>query len=197
VPVVTTGRYGSGKSVPWVDNDNGAGMRDLLGHVQEMGYGRPALINMSLELSYSRDIRDEFVRIAGADAPIVTTDEVTEEAGYLGALELLDAEDPPDVILASSDRQAIGALRAARELDIAVPEELGIAGAGDTIAEHTHPPLTSVRVSARELGETVVNWLLALIEGGEQPAQRTLATEVVARESTARRAKVIRARGTG
>src|SRR5215216_1243927 len=94
----------------------------------------------------------------------------------LAALGGAESEGPPT----GSDRapQAIGALRAARELDIAVPEELGIAGAGDTIAEHTHPPLTSVRVSARELGETAVNWLLALIEGGEQPAQRTLATEV-------------------
>jgi DNA-binding LacI/PurR family transcriptional regulator len=78
-----------------------------------------------------------------------------------------------------------------------VPEDLGIAGAGDTIAEHTHPPLTSIRVKARELGETAVNWLLALIDGGEQPAPRTLATEVVARESTARQAAVIPARGAG
>ncbi len=186
VPVVTTGRYGSGRSVPWVDNDNRGGMRDLLAHVKDMGYRCPALINMSSELSYARDIREEFVRGAGPDAQMVSTAEVTEEAGYIGALELLDAEDAPDVILTSSDRQAIGALRAARELDLAVPEELGVAGAGDTIAGHAHPPLTSVRVQARELGEMAVNWLLAMIDGGDPPADRVLATTLVARASTAK-----------
>jgi DNA-binding LacI/PurR family transcriptional regulator len=190
VPVVTTGRYGSGRSVPWVDNDNRGGMRAMLEHVEAMGYERPALVNMSSELSYSRDIEDEFRQAVGPDAPIVTTDEVTEEAGYVGAMELLDAESPPDVILGSSDRQALGVLRAARELDLAVPEELGVAGAGDTIAVHAHPPLTSVRVQARDLGETAVNWLLALIDGGEPPEERVLATEVVARGSTARRSAV-------
>jgi hypothetical protein len=55
--------------------------------------------------SPKRDIRDEFVRIAGADAPIVTTDEVTEEAGYLGALELLDAEVGERVLALGGRRQ--------------------------------------------------------------------------------------------
>lgn len=186
VPVVTTGRYGAGRSVPWVDNDNRGGMRQLLEHAEAMGYERPALISMSSELSYARDIEAEFSRLAGSDAPIVSTDEVTEEAGYLSALELLDAESTPDILLASSDRQALGALRAARELDIAVPQELGVAGAGDTIAMHAHPTITSIHVEAVRLGEMAVEWLVALVDGGESPEDRILPTHVVTRESTAR-----------
>jgi DNA-binding LacI/PurR family transcriptional regulator len=190
VPVVTTGRYRDGQTVPWVDNDNCGGMAQLLEHVESSGYVRPALISMSRELSFARDIEAEFRRIAGHDAPIVRTGEVTEQAGYEQAVQLLDSDAPPDAIITSSDRQALGALRAAKELDIAVPQELGIAGAGDTLASHAHPPITSLHVQARSLGETAINWLLALIDGGETPAERILETHVVARRSTERHANL-------
>lgn len=187
VPIVTTGRYGQGRSVPWVDNDNRGGMRQLLTHVEEMGYRRPALISMSPELSYARDIEEEFRAWVGKNARVEWTQEVTEEAGYTCALELLDVKEPPDVILAASDRQALGALRAARELDVAVPQELGVAGSGDTIATHSHPAMTSVQVQTRELGEMAVNRLLTLIDGGTLPLDRVLETRLVVRESTSRR----------
>ena len=186
VPVVTTGRYGDGTSVPWVDNDNRGGVRQLLEHTAAMGFERPALISMSSELSYARDIEEVFHRIAGPDAPVVSTDEVTEEAGYVSALRLLDADPSPDVLLAASDRQALGALRAARELDIAVPHELGIAGAGDTLAVHAHPTITSVHVEAVRLGELAVESILALVNGDDLPEERILPTHVVVRESTDR-----------
>lgn len=187
VPVVTTGRYGEGGSVPWVDNDNRGGMSDLLHHLRVQGYERPALISMSGELSFARDIEAEFRDHLGDGALVVRTDEVTEEAGYISAIELLDVESPPDAIVTSSDRQALGALRAANELDIVVPDELGIAGAGDTLAEHAHPPITSIRVQARELGEAAIRWLLALIDGGEPPAEPVLPTSIAERDSTRRR----------
>jgi LacI family transcriptional regulator len=189
VPIVTTGRYGDGEAVPWVDNDNRGGMIALLAHLDDAGYRRPALISMSRELSFSRDIEEEFVRIAGGAAPIVVTEDVTEQAGYQAALELLDADDAPDAIVASSDRQAIGALRAAAELGVIVPAELGIAGSGDTLGAHAHPPLTSIAGRTRELGEAAVELLMSLLDGDEARGDRTLETHVVVRASTERRAR--------
>jgi DNA-binding LacI/PurR family transcriptional regulator len=187
VPVVTTGRYGDGETVPWVDNDNRGGMVRLLEHLREAGYRRPAMISMSRELSFTRDVEEEFVRLLGAEVTIVTG-EVTEQAGYRAALALLDADDPPDALVATSDRQAIGALRAAQELGIAVPEELGIAGSGDTLAAHAHPPITSIAGRTRELGEVAVELLLSMLDDVTWDGDRMLETHVVVRETTDLRA---------
>ncbi len=189
VPVVTTGRYRSGRSVPWVDNDNTGGMAELVKHLISAGYQRLAMISMTPELSYTRDIDTSFRSLAGHDATIVRS-EVTEEGGYRMALELLDIDSPPDAIVSSSDRQAIGAARAARDLGIEVPLELGIAGSGDTLAARAHPTITSISVQAKELGEAAVHALLGLLEGGDPPKNRVLPTYVEVRESTDRRVRL-------
>jgi DNA-binding LacI/PurR family transcriptional regulator len=193
VPVVTTGRYGDGDDVPWVDLDNRGGMVRLLEHLRDAGYRRPAMISMSRELSFTRDVEDEFVGGAGEEAPIVNVD-VTEQAGYQAALALLDSGDPPDAIVASSDRQAIGALRAAQELGVAVPDELGIAGSGDTLGAHAHPPITSIAGRTRELGEAAVEVLLSMLDGAAWEGERMLETHVIARETTDRRGRVATAK---
>jgi DNA-binding LacI/PurR family transcriptional regulator len=192
VPVVTTGRFGSETQVPWVDNDNRGGMGELLRHLGEMGYTKPALISMSTELSYSRDIDEVFREMVGAGASLVHTRDVTELAGYNTALELLHSDDPPDAIIASSDRQALGALRAAQELGLDVPEEIGIAGAGDTLAAHAHPPITSIVVQIGALAEAAVAALMTLLDGVETPENTVLPTKLAIRESTDRQAAVSR-----
>lgn len=183
VPVVTTGRYRSGRSVPWVDNDNSGGMTRLVQHILDAGYERLAMVSMTPELSYTRDIDGAFRALVGDDAPIVRSD-VTEEGGYRMALELLDTDAPPDAIVASSDRQALGVSRAARELGIEVPGELGIAGSGDTLAAHAK--MTSISVQTRELGEAAVSAILSLLVGGEPPKGHILPTYVEVRQSTDR-----------
>ncbi len=50
---------------------------------------------------------------------------------YQVALEILRRPDRPPAIICATDDQAIGVLRAARELRIDVPEELAVAGFDD------------------------------------------------------------------
>jgi LacI family transcriptional regulator len=52
----------------------------------------------------------------------------TVSAGHDGTHDLLDLRDPPTAIFAFNDRMAIGALDAARERGLRVPEELSIVG---------------------------------------------------------------------
>ena len=64
---------------------------------------------------------------------------------YQVALKLLAGPDRPPAIFCSTDDQAIGVLRAARELRIDVPGELAVAGFDDVKeAGLTDPPLTTV-----------------------------------------------------
>jgi DNA-binding LacI/PurR family transcriptional regulator len=186
VPVVTTGRYGEGGLVPWVDNDNRRGMELLLDHLFQTGYERPALISMKAAFSYSFDIESAYrQRMRGAAGAIVKAG-TSEDAGYRSALRLLGRLNPPDAIIASGDRQALGVLRAAHDLGIRVPSELGVAGSGDTIARHARPQLTSIKVQAQALGVAAVHSLQSLVNDGIKPPDQVLPVSLVARGSTRR-----------
>jgi DNA-binding LacI/PurR family transcriptional regulator len=97
----------------------------------------------------------------------------------------------PTALLAMSDAMAIGAMRAAREQGLRIPEELSVVGFDDIdLAAHVDPPLTTVHQPIRDKGATAVRLLLAAIAAGaaHRPERVRLATELVIRASTAGRA---------
>ena len=104
-------------------------------------------------------------------------------------LELLRSPSPPTAILAMSDILAIGAVEAAAELGVKVPEDLSVVGFDDgPAAEHAAPPLTTVAQPHEEKGRLAAQWLLEDVERGGPPATRReeiLPTELIVRESTA------------
>ncbi len=107
-------------------------------------------------------------------------------SGYAGAMRLLRSKEPPTAIFAFNDNMAIGALKAARELGISVPNEVSIAGFDDAeVATIAHPMLTTVRQPLQEMGRVGAAMLYRLIEGQQPEASRTeLSTRLVIREST-------------
>jgi LacI family transcriptional regulator len=68
-----------------------------------------------------------------------------------------------------------------------VPADLSLVGVNDIpLAALIDPPLTSVRVPQREMGELAVGMLIARIEGTEIPVTRVrLDTTLIVRASTA------------
>jgi LacI family transcriptional regulator len=93
----------------------------------------------------------------------------TAEAGREAMRALLKGRSRCTAIVAASSLAAIGALAAAQEEGLAVPEELSIIGLHDVFfAEFLTPPLTVVRLPLRRLGEEAVELLVAAIDGGER-----------------------------
>jgi len=97
----------------------------------------------------------------------------------------LSMRHPPTAVFAASDMLALGALAAAREKGLRVPEDISVAGFDDIdFAAFSDPPLTTVRVPASQMGETAVEVLMEMIEGhSEEVRQVSLGTELVIRES--------------
>ncbi|MER5519744.1 LacI family DNA-binding transcriptional regulator [Streptomyces sp. NPDC002763] len=111
-------------------------------------------------------------------------------AGYAGALRLLDGVEPgrrPTGVLCYNDRVAAGVLHAATRLGIDVPADLSVVGYDDQehMAAFLAPPLTSVALPHRAMGEAAARLLLDAIEAGRTPPAtvRRLACPVVSRAS--------------
>ncbi|HCJ27762.1 MAG TPA: LacI family transcriptional regulator [Pseudomonas sp.] len=115
---------------------------------------------------------------------------LTPEVSSIGlGAELLDrllAQHPEiDAIFYNNDDLALGALFRARQLQLAVPQRLAIAGFNDLpAAAWMHPALTTVRTIRGEIGKLAGQMLLSLMRGESSPQRRIdVGFEVVMRES--------------
>ncbi|HUI90010.1 MAG TPA: LacI family DNA-binding transcriptional regulator [Anaerolineales bacterium] len=84
------------------------------------------------------------------------------------AKELLNLPEPPTAIFAATDFQALGVLKAARQLGFRVPEQLAVIGFDDLdIAEYVD--LTTISQHLDESGRLAVELLLSQIESPSRP----------------------------
>ena len=120
------------------------------------------------------------------DPELIRSGEPTAQFGYHAAGELLDLPRRPTALIGFNDKVAVGALAAAAQRGLRVPEELSIAGFDDIdLAQATRPLLTTVRQPLQEMGRLAVSLLIRLMERHRLDALHVeLATELVVRDST-------------
>uniref|UniRef100_UPI003AF31AE7 substrate-binding domain-containing protein n=1 Tax=Cellulomonas hominis TaxID=156981 RepID=UPI003AF31AE7 len=101
---------------------------------------------------------------------------------------MLDSGLPVDALVAHTDALALGALRAALDRGLRVPEDLAVVGSGDTEdARYAVPSLTSIAQGTSEVAGTAVALLEDRIEGRpprDDGARAAAAVELRLREST-------------
>lgn len=106
---------------------------------------------------------------------------------YKVGLELLSRPGRPTAIVCATDDQAIGVLRAARELRIDVPGELAVAGFDDVKeAALTDPPLTTVASDREAMARAAVDLVLddgLRVSGSRRERLRQFPSRLVVRRS--------------
>jgi DNA-binding LacI/PurR family transcriptional regulator len=111
----------------------------------------------------------------------------TESMGYEGMKRLLSLRKRPTAVFARNDFTAVGAMSAAKEAGLRIPQDLALVGYDDVpLAAHTTPPLTTVRQPTREQGRIAAEALVRRIESAETPAreERVMPCELIVRAST-------------
>lgn len=132
----------------------------------------------------------ETLTAAGARITTVQVRENAEQDAYDGATLLLDVDDRPTAVLCFSDVVAWGAMRAASDLGLKVPQDVSVVGFDDAqIARRVRPALTTIRQDVVAKGRAAASQLTAAIERrrrGEavEPARVVVPIELVVRYST-------------
>ncbi|GLW31490.1 transcriptional regulator [Actinoplanes regularis] len=169
-----------------------AGARALTAHLIELGHRRIGIIGGPRDWLAS-DNRFHGYLAPLADAGVLPAPELTRfvaepttELGHRAAAQLLDLPERPTALLAFNDKMAIGALRAAAERGLRVPEDLSVAGFDDIdLGSACDPMLTTVRQPLGEMGRMAVHLLLRMLGGHRLDALHLeLGTELVVRDST-------------
>lgn len=165
-------------------------------HLLELGHRRIACIGGPAGLVPSEQ-RIAGWRAALADAGCGDGDGLlwhgnfTSQGGYDAMHAVLRAPTPPTAVFVCNDLMAMGALCAAHERNLRVPEALSIVGFDDIeLAAFTSPPLTTVAQPKQRIGALAVDMLLERIDGKRQDVRKVmLQPELRVRSSTAQAPK--------
>jgi LacI family transcriptional regulator len=187
MPFILIGRHPTEK-VNFLDVDNMQAGRKATMHLVRLGYKRIATITglqnqvagYDRYQGYLKALQDSYHQVR---PELVAEGDFTEEGGYNAMNRLLKYK--PDAVFVASDMMAYGAMRALREANLRIPEDVAVVGFDDNPASSkTIPPLTTVRQPISQMGSKAADFLINIIETGAQSTQKViLDTELVVRES--------------
>ncbi|MDR0849744.1 MAG: LacI family transcriptional regulator [Propionibacteriaceae bacterium] len=163
---------------------NRLGAQRLASALWERGFTTAAILSGQEQHITSAKRVQGFLRGFGGEIVAQVPSEFTREGGYQAMKIALSLRPMPQLVFAVNDVMAVGALAAAREAGVRIPQDMAVAGFDDipTLSDVT-PPLTTVRVPMEVLGEHAVE--LALMDPTPQPQVLSVSTELIFRESTA------------
>ncbi len=188
VPLVLVDRGLDSSNHALVHIDTAAGIRAGMQHLVAAGHRRIGMIDCEC-LSAPMVRRRTFLEVVGEHALPVDEDWIVmaeqSPAGGAAAFEALHAGRPDlTAVVAFNDLVAIGALRAARRLGVRVPDDCALVGYdGLSVVDLVDPPLTTLHLDKRRLGELAIHQVDRLL-AGELPPPIVLTPSLTVRGTT-------------
>jgi DNA-binding LacI/PurR family transcriptional regulator len=189
-PMVAIG-YAQGTALHAIHADDYGGALSAMHYLLSLGHRRIGIVSSVLR-PFALEERLRGVRVAleargvCLNEQLIALGDFSSISGEAAGRALLAQPEPPTAIFALNDRMAIGVMRAARELNISIPEQLSVIGFDDIpTASMATPPLTTVRQPGFALGDTAANVLFALLDGSVPPPAAVIPTELIVRGTTA------------
>ena len=188
LPMVLLGRHAARPDSP-IDSvfvDNVAASAAMTRLLIRRGHRDIAMIVAEFGPSRFRAEGYEAVMREAGLAPRIVVDDASSEAG-VGAMRTLlaDGRDRPSAVFGANDMLAIGAMQAARDAGLTIPNDIAIVGFDD-IPTAKLLGLTTVRQPELELGALAAQLLIDRLQpGGMKSASRSLEIkfEIVERSS--------------
>ncbi len=156
-------------------------------HLRELGRSRIAHVTGPEDFEAVRLRREGYESVVGPSDPALVLHGPWSEAwGREAAEQLLALPQPPDAIFAGNDQIARGLVDALRDRGVSIPANIAIVGFDNwtIMAEASRPPLTSVDMNLRALGEEAGHRLIRMIGGEQLSGPTRLPCTLVRRAST-------------
>jgi LacI family transcriptional regulator len=160
-------------------------------HLLGLGHRRIAHIAGPSSIDTARRRRNGYVnalRQAGImpDPDLIIKADYTLTGGAEAMRHLLQSRTPPTAVFVATVACAIGALQAAYQLSVSIPDQVSVITVHDPdLAACLVPPLTTVRMPLHQLGARAVDLLLQKAPSDDIREVVSEPTELVVRGSTA------------
>ncbi|MEM1005845.1 MAG: substrate-binding domain-containing protein, partial [Pseudomonadota bacterium] len=195
VPFIVHGRStGINAAYDWIDVNNKSSFMRATQFLIDLGHRRIALINGLEDMDFAQRRRAGYLQAldqAGLqpDPGLMRSAEMTEVYGHHETRDMLQSDDPPTAILASSMISAIGVRRALDEAGLHIGRDVSVIAHDDDLSYLKNgqdvPIFTATRSSVRRAGELAAEMLINRIKSPDAPIQtRLLEAELVVGRST-------------
>lgn len=173
-----------------VQSDNWSGGLFATRHLIELGHQRIGTITGPDRVMCSIARLDGYrtaLHEAGleSDPRLIRQGRFSVEDGERFAMELLTLDNRPTAIFAQSDFLAMGVYKAAKRLEIRIPEELSVVGFDDIqTAAFMGPALTTIHQPLAEMAARAATMIMDTRAGKDVDSRAILPNTLVVREST-------------
>lgn len=194
LPVVTLNRKIEGTRIPYVINDETAGIDAAFSLLHTKGHRRIAHLAGPRNLSTGQLRLDAFRTAAtsrGMDLDsltIVEAEQFDEADGRRATAEILRRDPRTTAILCANDRLALGTIDHLRSAGLSCPEDISVTGFNDMPFLDMIPPrLTTVRIQQFEAGAVAARHMAAILlgNGNDVPIETILPVQLIERDSVA------------
>ena len=192
IPVVAISPESQRDHVASVGIDERDAASIMTRHLLALGHSKIGYIAGPAEHGSAARRREGF--LSAIEAAGIRTDQCPQDTGDFSfrsgleaATRLLQRTERPSAIFAASDEMAAGAMTAAFQLGLQVPEHISIAGFDAShIGETIWPPLSTIRQPVSLMAERAARWLISgNLYDEDKPRREEFACELITRPSTA------------
>jgi len=190
-PVVFVGARSHDENVCSISLDDEKVAYEATQHLISLGHKRIGLVTGPMEEDCSQD-RLEGYRHALTEAGIafdlalVFEGDWSASSGSDALADFVQKGNLPTAVFAQNDRMAMGVMRAARDANLNVPDQISVIGVDDMpLSSYFDPPLTTMRQDMPLIGQEAIRKLMDIIQNKtvEQTVLK-LPAQLVVRQST-------------
>jgi DNA-binding LacI/PurR family transcriptional regulator len=188
IPFVTVGEL-DGLDCYALRIDHQCAMQEVIDYLVSLGHRDIALFGGEKRKRSTYDKYQQYIYMLGTHAlefrkEYVQEGDYSEAGGYASFMRLLECSRVPTAAIAINDYSAIGALRAANEKGLAVPNDLSLVSFDNTfLSETAFPKLTSVDYNYVEFGKELINLAIQAAQKEKAPELHLIKTKLVIRDS--------------
>lgn len=193
IPLVLYDRVYDDFPAPKIVSEDYAGAALVVEHLIQRGYRRIAHITCFQKLQISEKRRAGYeatLRLHGlpVDNELIAESDLSVDSGRDATRRLLSLPHPPDAIFAMVDLLGIGAMLAARDCGLRIPQDVAVAGFGnEDVAAWMNPPMTTVEQWPSRMGTLATECLLQQVQASPETWTtnvQTVPTELIVRMSS-------------
>lgn len=189
IPTVILEKRVSGKNISYIGSDNEYGVNSILDHLFKLNHKDIAFIKGPDFIECSKDRFTPFYKRMNYlnlyKEKFVKEGNFRLKSGYTAAKELLELDERPTAIIASSDLMAIGAMKAIEERGLKIPDDISLVGYdGFDVGAFLSPSLTTVLQDFQAMGEKAVDVLFSMIEEKDEAVNIVFKPKLIERKST-------------
>ena len=177
IPVVAVDREVADPRADAVVGDNAASVRDATQALIDLGHREIACVSGWRTVGPSAERQAGYASAMEAAGLVPTTRETNSriDGGRDAAVELFSRPARPTALIAANNLMALGAIEAARECGLRIPEDLAVIGVDDPFwAPYLEPALTTIAQPVREMATTAMLLLAERIRGARTETRRVV-----------------------